>query len=119
MINLGKLGTHETRIPNSIATCLDFVSIWGSDPNRAQLGRLCASAIAVAVDHARILPAYPVHSGDPVKFGHKILDRLLDAGVSPGQVYDMGSEILLEMMRQIPTEREVEEVANFTPPEEG
>ena len=80
MLDLGKLGKHEGKIPSSIATCLDFVSIWGSGPNRAQLGRLCAAAIAVSVDHKRILPAYPVLSGDPISYGHKILDRLFDAG---------------------------------------
>lgn len=111
---LGKLGTHEGKIPTSIATCLDFVAIWGSDPNRAQLGRLCAAAIAVSVDHKRVLPAYNLSSGDPIAYGHKVLDRLLDAGVTPGKVYEMGSEALLEMMKVIPSEKEVEDRANFT-----
>lgn len=111
---LGKLGTHEGKIPPSIATCLDFVAIWGSDPNRAQLGRLCAAAIAVSVDHKRVLPAYNLKSGDPIAYGHKVLDRLLDAGVTPGKVYEMGSEALLEMMKVIPSEKEVEDRANFT-----
>jgi len=114
LLNLGKLGKHEGKIPSSIATCLDFVSIWGSEPNRAQLGRLCAAAIAVSVDHARILPAYPVSSGDPIAFGYKILDRLLDNGVTPAQVYEMGSAQLIEMMRVIPSEDKVEDRANFT-----
>jgi hypothetical protein len=114
LLDLKKLGKHEGKIPSSIATCLDFVSIWGANPNRAQLGRLCAAAIAVSVDHKRVLPAYPITSGDPIAFGYKILDRLLDAGVTPAKVYEMGSEVLLEMMRVIPSEQEVEERANFT-----
>ena len=114
LLQLGKLGEHESKVPSSIATCLDFVSIWGSEPNRAQLGRLCAAAIAVSVDHKRILPAYPLGSGDPIAFGYKILDRLLDAGVSPAKIYEMGSAVLLEMMRLIPSESEVEERANFS-----
>jgi hypothetical protein len=113
MLDLGKLGKHEGKIPSSIATCLDFVSIWGSDPNRAQLGRLCAAAIAVSVDHKRILPAYPVSSGDPIAYGYKILDRLMDNGVTPARVYEMGSSLLIEMMKVIPSEKEVEEKANF------
>lgn len=116
MLDLGKLGRHEIILPKSIATCLDFISIWGSDPNRAQLGRLCAAAIAVSTDHAKCLPAYPVLSGDPIGFGHKILDRLLDAGVTPGYIYEQGSNILIEMMQEIPKEKAVEEQANFTQP---
>lgn len=114
LLDLKKLGQHEGKIPSSIATCLDFVSIYGSQPNRAQLGRLCAAAIAAAVDHKRVLPAYPITSGDPIAFGYKVLDRLMDAGVTPSKIYEMGSEVLLEMMRVIPSEQEVEEKANFT-----
>lgn len=113
-VNLKKIGEHEVVMPKSIAVCLDFVSIWGAEPNRAQLGRLCAAAIAVGVDHAKVLPAYPVTTGDPIKFGHKILDRLLDAGMTPGAIYEQGSNILVEMMKQIPTEQEVENTANFS-----
>ena len=114
LLDLGKLGKHEGEIPKSIATCLDFVAIWGSEPNRAQLGRLCAAAIAVSVDHKRVLPAYPLGNGDPIAFGYKILDRLLEAGVTPGKVYEMGSAVLVEMMKVIPSEKEVEERANFS-----
>lgn len=113
-VNLKKIGEHEVVMPKSIAVCLDFVSIWGAEPNRAQLGRLCAAAIAVGVDHAKVLPAYPVTTGDPIKFGHKILDRLLDAGMTPGAIYEQGSNILVEMMKQIPTEKAVEDTANFS-----
>lgn len=113
-VNLKKLGEHDIQIPNSIAVCLDFVAIWGSEPNRAQLGRLCAAAIAVAVDHAKCLPAYPIHSGDPIQFGFKILERLLDAGMTPGSIYEQGTTILVEMMKSIPTEQDVEDTANFS-----
>lgn len=113
-INLNKLGEHEIQVPSSLATCLDFISIWGSEPNRAQLGRLCASAVAVAVDHAKVLPAYKVSTGDPIQFGHKCMDRLLEAGVTPGQVYEYGTQVLTEMWKAIPTEQEVEDQANFS-----
>jgi hypothetical protein len=42
------------------------------------------------------------------------MDRLLEAGVSLSDVYEMGSQVLLEMMRAIPTEEEVENTANFS-----
>lgn len=113
-LNLRKLGKHDIHTPKSLATCVDFVSIWGSDPNRAQLGRLCAAAIAVGVDHAKILPAYKIASGDPILFGHKIMDRLLEAGVPLSEVYEMGSQVLVQMMQAIPTEEDVEKTANFS-----
>lgn len=113
-INLKKLGVHVAQMPKSMATSLDFVSIWGAEPNRAQLGRLCAAVIAVCVDHARVLPSYPVATGDPIAFGHKCLDRLLEAGVGAGDIYEIGSQLLVEMIKEIPSEREVEDLANFT-----
>ncbi len=113
-INLKKLGVHVAQMPKSMATSLDFVSIWGSEPNRAQLGRLCAAVIAVCVDHARVLPSCPVATGDPIAFGHKCLDRLLGAGVSAGDIYEIGSQLLIEMIKEIPREQEVEDQANFT-----
>lgn len=113
-VDLKKLGQHEIVLPKSMAVCLDFISIWGAEPNRAQLGRLCAAAIAVGVDHAKILPAYPVASGDPIVFGFKVLDRLLEAGMSPGSIYEHGSAVLVEMMKNIPTEKDIEDQANFS-----
>ena len=115
-IDLKKLGVHMAQMPKSMATSLDFVSIWGAEPNRAQLGRLCAAVIAVCVDHARVLPSYPVATGDPIAFGHKCLDRLLEAGVHAGDIYEIGSSLLLEMIKEIPREEAVEEHANFTDP---
>lgn len=112
-MNLKKLGNHELITPNSLATCLDFVSLWGAEPNRAQLGRLCAAAVGCCVDHASILPKYPVASGDPLAYGHKIMDRLLKAGVAPSDIYELGSRCLLEMAQKLPTEDEVEAQANF------
>ena len=113
-INLKKLGEHEIILPKSVAISLDFVSIWGSDLNRAQLGRLCAGAIAVAVDHAKCLPAYPIHTGDPIKFGFKVMERLLEAGCTPADIYDIGTQILLEMVKIIPSEEQVENQTNFS-----
>lgn len=113
-MNLKKLGSHETITPKSLATCLDFVSVWGANPNRAQLGRLCAAAVGVCVDHSAILPKYKVSSADPLAYGHTIMDRLLEAGVTPGEIYDHGSQLLLAMAQQLPTEDEVEDLANFT-----
>jgi len=113
-INLKKLGTYEAKTPSSLATCVDFISIWGSEPNRAQLGRLCAAVIGVAVDHAKVLPKYKIQSGDPIAYGHKIMDRLLEAGVTLDKIYEYGSQILVNFMKVIPSEDSVEENVNFS-----
>ena len=112
-MNLKILGVHEPVMPNSLATCLDFVSVWGSTLNRAQLGRLCAAAIGVCVDHAKVLPAYKINTADPLSYGHKIMERLLESGVSPGEIYEVGAGLLLEMAHKLPTEDEVETESNF------
>ena len=114
-LNLQKLGVHSSQMPQSLATCFDFVSIWGSDPNRAQLGRLCAAAIGVAIDHTSRLPKYNVSKGDVLGYGHTCMDRLLKAGVTPAQMFEMGTQILAEMTGQI-NFGEVEQTANFTHP---
>lgn len=112
-MNLKKLGAHDPVLPDSLATCLDFVSVWGATLNRAQLGRLCAAAIGVCVDHVAILPKYKISSADPLGYGHKIMERLLGAGVLPADIYEQGANLLLEMAQKLPTENEVEAESNF------
>lgn len=113
LLKLNKLGKIESQTPASLATCLDFVSLWGSNPDHAKLGRLCAASIGICTDHAKVMPAYNVSTGDPVGYGHKCMERLLNAGVAPGYIYNVGSDLLIEMMKKIPTNEEVEETANF------
>lgn len=116
MLDLGKLGKYEIVAPTSMAIALDFVSVWGSEPTRAVLGRVCAGAIGVCVDHAKILPAYKPLEGDVIGYGYTIMDRLLANGITPGQIYTMGTQCLLALSDRIPTEKQVEDTANFTQP---
>jgi hypothetical protein len=113
-MNLKRLGQHDPIPPSSLATCLDFISVWGSNPNRAQLGRLCAASIGVSLDHKKILPKYKIQSADPLSYGHKIMDRLLDSGVTASEIFDHGVQCLVAMAEKLPTESEVEDTANFT-----
>lgn len=114
-INLKKLGVHTPIKPKSMATCSDFVMIWGSGGiNQAQNLRLSAAAIAVCLDGSRVLPAYNIRTGDPVEFGHKILDRLLEAGLTFVEIISSGSQCLALMVQGIDFLNEVEEKENFT-----
>lgn len=111
---LGKLGETGVARPTSLATCLDFVSIWASEPNRAVLGRICAGAIGVCSQSNR-LPSYRPANGDPVGYGHVIMERLLEANVSPSEIYEIGAKCLTMMASAIPTKNEVETTADFLP----
>ena len=66
--------------PKSLATCMDFVSVWSSQIPRSQFSRLCAGAIAVSAPSGSGLPRYDIALGDPVAFGHGALDTLLSSG---------------------------------------
>jgi len=113
-INLKKLGIHTPIKPRSMATCSDFVMIWGSGGiNQAQNLRLSAAAIAVCLDGSRVLPAYNINTGDPIQFGHKVLDRLFEAGLSFSDIVGAGSHCLGMMVQGIDFLNEVDEKENF------
>ena len=115
---LGKLGTAEAVAPSSVATCWDFVMIFAGNSNRAQKLRLYASAIAVCVDKSAKLPKYPIHTGDPVAFGHTILDRLFEVGLDVGTISEYGDQCILMMIKKTNTLGGVEEKVNFSSPNE-
>ena len=114
-INLKTLGIHDPVKPKSMATCSDFVMIWGSGGiNQAQNLRLSAAAIAVCLNASRVLPAYNIKTGDPIEFGHKVLDRLFEAGLNFSDIVTFGSHCLALMVQGIDFLNEVEEKENFT-----
>ena len=110
---LGKLGEVETKIPKSLATCADFGLLYGQG-HPGQLMRLSAAAIAVCLDHAKVLPAYPVTVGDPIAYGHIILDRLFDAGVDYNYIFSKGSELVRDMNVAVYSVGGVDETVNFS-----
>ena len=113
-VDLNKYGKHEIAAPKSVATCLDYVMIWGGAPNKAQLCRLYASAIAICTGCIS-LPKYNVATGDPIAHGHLCLDRLVtEAKLDIGQIAEAGVLCLGVMMQQTAVFNEVEEKENFT-----
>lgn len=117
-LELGKMGTVDAEIPKSMATCSDFVNIYITSPNAAQLYRLHAAAMGACALYK--LPKYPVMTGDPVAYGHTILDRLLEAGVSAEAIYSQGGKLLEGMIRKVSfnykseEKGEVEKTEDFT-----
>ena len=113
-INIAKMGGEtEISLP-SLATCFEFVSLWSSEEDNAQLARLCAGSIGVCVDHLATLPKYRPSRHRAIDYGHNCLNRLLEIGVTPSVIYREGVKCLTHMSTQIPTEKEVNEKANFS-----
>jgi hypothetical protein len=105
---------HTLTPPKSMATCLDFVSIWSSDINRAKFTRLCAAAIAVCAPNGIGLPSYDISQSDPVSFGHGATDALLNGGCTISNIYTIGGQLLADMAKTLPNDDEVEQAENFT-----
>lgn len=116
-INLQNLGTLECSTP-ALSTCFDIVSQWSDNQSRAAMGRLCAMAICLCADDAR-LPKQR-HLVNTADYGSKCLDTLLGAGVPVGQILECGMTCITVMAAALPSADEVDETENFTElPEQG
>jgi len=102
----------------SLATCVEFVSLWSAETDNAILARLCAGSIGVCLDHTARLPKYRPVKHRASDYGHTCLDRLLGLGVTASVIYEEGVKCLSFMSQKIPTEREVDERANFSSTQE-
>tara|TARA_R100000655_G_C2946558_1_gene186596 strand:+ start:344 stop:715 length:372 start_codon:yes stop_codon:yes gene_type:complete len=111
-IKIGKK-SYEGSKPDSIATCLEFVTLW-TDCDGVDLLRLCSGAIGVYLDKAALYPSYKPLKEKPLSYGRKVLEALLKDGLAPAKIYEFGSLCLQDLFKQIPLEVEVEETANFT-----
>lgn len=114
-ISIKKLGGNlETRSPD-LATCFEFVSLWSTSSNdTAELGRICAGAIGVSIDHLAKLPKYRPQKHKPSSYGHIVLNRMLELGITPSAIYQEGIKCLTIMTSKIPTSKEVDEKVNFS-----
>lgn len=121
VFDLKTIGQCSVVPPTNLAICLELVSIWSSEPDRAGLFRICAAAIGVAVDGTRRLPHYRFQDGNINGYGGTILERLLEAGVTPSAIVEYGTHVLAQCVSKIPTEQDVEDTADFLaePPAES
>lgn len=117
-ITIAKMGGEIEISSPSLATCFEFVSLWTAESDNAQLARLCAGSIGVCIDHLAQLPKYRPSRHRASDYGHNCLDRLLELGVTPSVIYSEGVKCLTHMTTRIPTEKEVDEKANFISTEE-
>jgi hypothetical protein len=113
ILDLGPMGQIETAKPDSLAVAFEFTSLWAGENDSSVLARLCAGAIGIYIDKTARLPKYRPFVHKPLEYGHTCLDRLLRANVLPTMIYEQGAKCLADMAKQIPTEKEVKEQANF------
>jgi len=114
-INLQNLGTLACHRP-SLSTCFDILSQWSENQNRSVMGRLCAMAICLCADDAR-LPKQR-HVVNTTEYGTKCLDTLLESGVPVSQILESGMQCIQMMAAALPSSSEVDETENFTEPPE-
>ena len=113
-ITITKLGGEREIKSPSLATCFEFVSIWSTNTDMSMTARLCAGSLGVCLDHFAMLPKYKPSVHKPSDYGHLILDRLLEKGITPSDIFQQGSICLAFMASKIPTQEAVEEKINFT-----
>ena len=77
-ITIAKMGGEIEISSPSLATCFEFVSLWTSESDNAQLARLCAGSIGVCIDHLAKLPKYRPSRHRASDYGHT-------SGVQPFQ----------------------------------
>lgn len=111
-----KLSKFEKKVEYNvdIATALEFVLCWGeSSDDTVQLLRINAAAIGVALDSFGILPQFKPEKDKIFVYGRRILERLLEKGVTTQEIYESGSVVLSEMLNHIPKQEKVEEKEDF------
>jgi hypothetical protein len=115
--NLGTLGEHSPKVPSSLAIIFELVTSWSEQPDRTKLGFICAAAIAHSVDH----PKKPRHKTamSILDYGRDCIEWLLGAGVPIPDIYSYGSLVLALSMEKLPTQKGVDEKADFLSQPEG
>ena len=110
-INLPIYG-HQQAIKPNLAIALDIISIWGSSPSRAHVGRLCAAAMGVCCKGLK-MPPYSMIDADPISYGGRCLGIILGKGVQVSAIYDEGIKVLIWLADQLTTEAGVQENIDF------
>lgn len=104
----------ELETPKSLGICMDFMACWGEEQNRTKLGRLCAASIGACAPRGRGIASYDITQADPYSYGFGVQETLLEAGIPPSDIYEIGHQLLVSMAERIPTSNEVDSAVNFT-----
>ena len=117
-IKLGKY-TKNVLLNADLATCLEFTLVWADlADNPAGLVRMCSAAIGVILDADSMLPKYRADKDSILKYGRKVLERLLEKNVPVQDIYNSGSAVLIAMSEKVPNQQVVEDTKDFFPSQE-
>jgi hypothetical protein len=111
-IKLGSFGDVELSRPDSMASAIDIVFEHSAAGGRARFARLCAAAIGVSC-RSLGAPRYSVGDCDPIAYGARLQDWLITRGVSLADLMNSGTEALLFLTAELPSEEEVERREDF------
>ena len=104
-ITIKPVGKISVKNPK-LSTVYDIVSTWTTSPSQAHIGRLCAAAIGVCCEDAR-LPVYDNDQARPIAYGGLCMDTLLQAGCKPNEIIEKGMEVLTMLAPMLLKEDEV------------
>jgi hypothetical protein len=114
---LAHFGTVSAVQPRSFAAINDLAAEWSETSSRAKLARLCAAAIGLCWDHEETPdgpPRYNLAVADPIAYGGVILDWVYKKRIPLTQIYQVGSDLVLQLAAVIPNESEVAEAEDFS-----
>ena len=96
-------------LPRSFVVRLDLVTALGSSPDTSLLARLCAAAVVIRID----IPDSPTwKKAEPIySFGERALEWLMDKGVPPATIFQIGAECASELGESLPSIPEVDDAA--------
>ena len=121
-INLQPIGEIQLCRPTSFAAIYDVVNEWGGLYNTNQIqtargARLLCAVIGMcwAPENAGARPPdYQVTTGDPIAYGGQMMDWLARYEVELLPIYQRGTELIMELNTELPTQPDVDAAKDFS-----
>lgn len=121
-INLQPIGEIQLCRPTPFAAIYDVVNEWGGLYNTNQIqtargARLLCAVIGMcwAPENAGARPPdYQVTTGDPIAYGGQMMDWLARYEVELLPIYQRGSDLIVELNSELPTQPDVDAAKDFS-----
>ena len=121
-INLQPIGEIQLCRPTSFAAIYDVVNEWGGLYNTNQIQTARGARLLCAVmgmwwgkENAGARPPdYQVTTGDPIAYGGQMMDWLARYEVELLPIYQRGSDLIVELNSELPTQPDVDAAKDFS-----
>ena len=121
-IELRPLGEIQLCRPPSFAAIYDVVNEWGGLYNLNQIqtargARLLCAVVGMCWSPANVgpkPPEYHVTTGDPIAYGGQVMDWLARHKVEVLPIYQRGSDLIVELNSDLPTQPDVDAQKDFS-----